>query len=38
MSTVINVQSVDGTREDLSFGDKVCKFCINTHKLYYGVL
>ena len=28
MSTVINVQSVDGTREDLSFGDKVCKFCM----------
>ena len=29
MSTVINVQSVDGEeRENLSFGNKVCKFCI----------
>lgn len=28
MSTVINIQSVDGTIEDLSFGDKVCKFCM----------
>lgn len=28
MSTVINVQSVDGREEKISFSDKVCKFCM----------
>ena len=28
MYTVINVRSIDGEGENLSFGDKTCKFCI----------